>query len=76
KDLAIVDLEDSWLSNQPRRRGCLSKWAADLMQIDELAMANQKWLAEGIRKMVGNGVTTEFWYENWTKDMELKSKFP
>ena len=34
------------------------------------------WFEENIRRVVGNGRDTLFWYDRWLGDVSLRVKFP
>ena len=34
------------------------------------------WFDNNIRRVVGDGRHTRFWYDNWVGDVPLRNKFP
>lgn len=53
-----------------------SQWWRDLCAIDNEYSIAQNWFSKEIRKRVGNGAGTSFWYEAWFGETSMKDEFP
>jgi hypothetical protein len=52
-----------------------STWWKNLISLDK-EVVGKNWLADSMRRKVGNGVTTSFWSSNWIGNDPLKVTFP
>ncbi|MCI53850.1 cysteine-rich receptor-like protein kinase, partial [Trifolium medium] len=52
-----------------------SAWWRDVSLLGGSTDSTSDWYSEGIRKKVGDGLMTSFWFEMWIGDTPLKVQY-
>jgi len=54
----------------------VSSWWREISKIrDEVVGDDEGWFGEGVSKVVGDGKSTLFWFDNWLGDVPLCRRF-
>ncbi|GKV39902.1 hypothetical protein SLEP1_g47602 [Rubroshorea leprosula] len=53
-----------------------TKWWRDICRVNTIAGENRGWLSDGFNLKVGEGVSTNFWWDNWRGEGCLANKYP
>ncbi|GKV32262.1 hypothetical protein SLEP1_g40879 [Rubroshorea leprosula] len=53
-----------------------TKWWRDICRINTIAGENWGWIADGFKLKVDEGVSTNFWWDNWKGEGCLANKYP
>jgi len=57
-------------------RHCSSWWQLMCRAREGLGEGVRRWFDENVRRVVGDGRNTFFWYDNWVGEIPLRFKFP
>jgi len=61
---------------QERGNNCSTWWRSICRICEELGEGVGRWFDDNIRRVVGDGRNTLFWYDTWLGKIPLRLKFP
>ncbi|GKV32072.1 hypothetical protein SLEP1_g40703 [Rubroshorea leprosula] len=56
--------------------GLGSRWWRDLGRVNVIAEENRRWLEDGLKLKVGEGIEVSFWWDSWCGKGSLANKVP
>ncbi|GAU51224.1 hypothetical protein TSUD_412300 [Trifolium subterraneum] len=54
----------------------VSSWWKEISLLGVCLESLSDWFSTGVRKVVGNGLSTSFWFDPWLGEVPLKVQFP